>query len=75
MAFVIPIKPNPTAEKAPNISNGHLHFDETYTDEHNVVTGEWETVTIAISSYADARTEFAYLFAGTTACVRNITIS
>ena len=75
-AFALRIKPNPTAEQVPNINNGYLYFDESYTGDRKVVTGEWKTVTIDISSYADVCTEFAiYLFAGTTAYVRNITIS
>ena len=74
-AFALRIKPNPTAEQVPNINNGYLYFDESYTGDRKVVTGEWKTVTIDISSYADVCTEFAiYLYAGTTAYVRNITI-
>ena len=73
--FALRIKPNPTDEQVPGITNGYLYFDVSYTGDRKVVKGEWKTITIDISSYADVCTEFAiYLFAGTTAYVRNITI-
>lgn len=75
--FAIRVKPNPTKEQLPGVDGGYLWFDASYTNERKVTIGEWQTIVIDISAFADACTEFGiYFLAGNnSAYVKNITVS
>ena len=74
--YAIRIKPNPSTDVVPNIQDGYLYFDVDMGDSRKVALGEWKTITIDISAFADSCTEYAiYIFGGNTIYVKDITIS
>ena len=74
--YAVRIKPNPSTDVVPGIQDGYLYFDVDMKDDRKVALGEWKTITIDISSFADACTEYSiYIFGGNTIYVKDITIS
>ena len=74
--YAIRIKPNPSADVIQSISNGYLYFDVDMGDYRKVTLGEWKTITIDISAFANECTEYSvYIFGGNTIYVKDITIS
>ncbi|MBQ8343033.1 MAG: metallophosphoesterase [Clostridia bacterium] len=61
--FAIRVKPNESTANLPNgDSTGYYWFDASFTDARKVIIGEWQTITIDISSFADVCTEFGIYF-------------
>lgn len=75
--FAIRVKPNPTEETMPGVSSGYLWFDASYTNERKIVIGEWQTITIDISGFADVCTEFGIYFVegNNGAYIKNVAVS
>ncbi len=75
--FAIRVKPNLTEEQLPGVTGGYLWFDASYTNERKVTIGEWQTITIDISAFADECTEFGiYFVAGNNgAYIKNVAVS
>ena len=75
--FAIRVKPNQTEETMPGVNGGYLWFDASYSGERHVTIGEWQTIVIDISAFADACTEFGiYFVAGNNgAYIKNVAVS
>ncbi len=75
--FAIRVKPNQTEETMPGVNSGYLWFDASYSGERHVTIGEWQTIVIDISAFADACTEFGiYFVAGNNgAYIKNVAVS
>ncbi len=75
--FAIRVKPNQTEETMPGVNSGYLWFDASYSGERHVAIGEWQTIVIDISAFADACTEFGiYFVAGNNgAYIKNVAVS
>ncbi|MBQ8343155.1 MAG: metallophosphoesterase [Clostridia bacterium] len=75
--FAIRVKPNQTEDALPGVDGGYLWFDASYSGERKITIGEWQTIVIDISAFADVCTEFGiYFVAGNnSAYVKNIAVS
>ena len=75
--FAIRVKPNPTTEQLPGVLDGYLWFDASYTDERKVTIGEWQTITIDISAFANECTQFGIYFVegNNGAYIKNVAVS
>ena len=75
--FAIRVKPNQTEETMPGVASGYLWFDASYTNERKVLIGEWQTITIDISGFADVCTEFGIYFVegNNGAYIKNVAVS
>ncbi|MBQ7912714.1 MAG: metallophosphoesterase [Clostridia bacterium] len=75
--FAIRIKPNDLTNQITGSANGYIYYNVGGEGDLNVTLNEWKTVTIDISQFGDACTEFSiYLFAlNNTVYVRDIAVA
>ena len=62
--YMLRIKPTQTAETLPGISGNYVSYDTNADGDLKVVLGEWKTITIDITPFADVCTEFSILISG-----------